>query len=49
MHTIAVVNQKDDVGKTTVANMLWTGLARQGKRTLAVDLDAQGNFSFWTG
>ena len=47
MHTIAVVNQKGGVGKTTVAHMLWTGLARQGKKTLAVDLDAQGNFTFW--
>ena len=47
MHTFVVVNQKGGVGKTTVAHMLWTGLAKQGKRTLAVDLDAQGNFSFW--
>lgn len=47
MRTIAVVNQKGGVGKTTVAHMLWTGLARYGKQALAVDLDAQGNFSFW--
>jgi chromosome partitioning protein len=41
--TIAVLNQKRWVGKTTTAVMLASGFARQGHQVLLVDLDTQGN------
>jgi chromosome partitioning protein len=49
MKTIAVVNQKGGVGKTTTALALGAGFALRGYRTLFVDLDAQGNLTSTLG
>jgi chromosome partitioning protein len=44
-HTIAVLSQKGGTGKTTTVRTLTDAFRRSGVRTLAVDLDPQGNLS----
>jgi chromosome partitioning protein len=45
VRTIAFMNQKGGVGKTTCAVNLGAALAEVGKRILLVDMDAQANLS----
>ena len=46
MNTIAVINQKGGVGKSTTALALGAGLILRGYKVLYVDLDAQGNLTY---
>src|ERR1700693_4007389 len=44
-HSIAVLSQKGGTGKTTTVRTLADAFRRSGVRTLAIDLDPQGNLS----
>ena len=46
MRRLAIVNQKGGTGKTTSAWAIMAGAAARGKRTLAIDMDPQGNLSY---
>jgi len=47
--TIAVANQKGGVGKTMTATSLAVGLAKQGRRVLCLDADAQHSLTVSLG
>lgn len=47
--TIAIINQKGGVAKTTTSVNLATGLARQGQRVLLIDLDPQAHSTIGLG
>lgn len=49
MTVIAVFNQKGGVGKTTTTLNLTAGLARMGKRPIAIDLDPQAHLTLTLG
>ena len=49
MRTIAILNQKGGVGKTTSVANIAAGLAVKGKKVLVVDLDPQGHLTIHLG
>lgn len=49
MRTIAVLNQKGGVGKTTTTVNLGAGLSRQGQGVLLLDLDPQAHLTYSLG
>lgn len=47
--TMAIVNQKGGVGKSTTASALAAGLSIKGAKVLAIDLDSQANLTYTFG
>jgi cellulose biosynthesis protein BcsQ len=49
MKTLAIINQKGGVGKSTTCRNVGAGLALKGHKVLYIDLDAQGNLTHTLG
>lgn len=49
MKTIVVLSRKGGTGKTTTVHALGSGLMKQGKRVLFVDMDGQANLTLTFG
>ena len=49
MNVITLINKKGGVAKTTTALALANGFSKRGFKVLAIDCDAQGNFSKASG
>ena len=49
MRIISVANQKGGTAKTSTAHALATGATHLGKKSLAIDLDPQGNLTYLMG
>ena len=49
MYVIAIASQKGGVGKTTISLNLGLAFARAGRRTLILELDAQGSLGLSLG
>ncbi len=49
MKSIAIINQKGGVGKSTTALAIGAGITLRGHSVLYIDLDAQGNLSYSIG
>ena len=47
MKTIALINQKGGVGKTTIALHLATAFWQHGRNALVLDLDPQASAAEW--
>ena len=47
--TLAIINQKGGVGKSTTAEALAAGLILKGYSVLSIDLDAQSNMTYTAG
>ena len=45
--TVAVINNKGGVGKTTASKALCEGMAERGLNVLLIDMDAQANITTW--
>jgi chromosome partitioning protein len=47
VRTVSLISQKGGVGKTTLATALGVEAAREGRKTIVLDVDPQASASFW--